>query len=135
MPGPTLLIGGMVFIGVHTARRFLDTGDDVVVTYHQNRREPDFLTPDLGKRARVEQLDVLDAARVADVIKTHGVDSVVYLAVPALNGVSPAEEFQTNTAGYLNVLEARRAAGVPTPSGTSPVGVLKQRGAPARGRE
>jgi UDP-glucose 4-epimerase len=123
MAGPILLIGGMGFIGLHTARRFLDTGDDVVVTYHQNRREPDFLTPDLGKRAKVEQLDVLDAARAADVIKTHGVDSVVYLAVPALNGVSPAEEFQTNTAGYLNVLEACRAAGVRRLSVTSSLAI------------
>jgi len=113
MSGPTLLIGGMGFIGLHTARRFLDAGqNDVVLTYHQNRREPDFLKPDLGKRAQVERMDVLDAANVADVITRHAVDSVVYLAVPALNGVSPAEEFQTNTAGYLNVLEACRAAGV-----------------------
>src|SRR5438552_1950034 len=123
MSGPTLLIGGMGFIGLHTARRFLDMGDDVVVTYHQNRREPDFLAPDLGKRAKVEQLDVLDAARVADVMKTHAVDSVVYLAVPALSGVSPAEEFQTNTAGYLNVLEASRAAGVRRLSVTSSLAI------------
>ena len=43
MPGRCLLIGGMGFIGLHTARRFLDAGQDVVVTYHSNRREPDFL--------------------------------------------------------------------------------------------
>jgi UDP-glucose 4-epimerase len=112
MPRPTLLIGGMGFIGLHTARRFLDAGQDVVVTYHQNRREPEFLEPELGKRVKVEQLDVLDADRVAHVIRTHDVEGVVYLAVPALSGVSPAAEFQTNTAGYLNVLEASRAAGV-----------------------
>jgi UDP-glucose 4-epimerase len=123
MPGPTLLIGGMGFIGLHTARRFLDAGDDVVVTFHQNRREPDFLKPDLGKRAKVEQLDVLDAARVADVINTYGVEGVIYLAVPALSGVSPAEEFQTNTAGYLNVLEACRAAGVRRLSVTSSLAI------------
>src|SRR5205814_6804137 len=85
--------------------------------------EPDFLAPDLGKRARVEQLDVLDRARVAEVMKTHAVDSVVYLAVPALSGVSPAEEFQTNTAGYLNVLEASRAAGVRRLSVTSSLAI------------
>jgi len=123
MPGPTLLIGGMGFIGLHTARRFLDAGEDVVLTFHRNRREPDFLTPDLGKRAKVEQLDVLDAARVADVINTHAVDGVVYLAVPALSGVSPAQEFQTNTAGYLNVLEACRAAGVRRLSVTSSLAI------------
>jgi UDP-glucose 4-epimerase len=112
MTGPTLLIGGMGFIGLHTARSFLDAGQDVVLTYYHNRREPDFLKDEIGKRAKVEQLDVLDAARVADVIKTYKVEGVVHLAVPALAGVSPADEFQTNTQGYLNVLEASRAAGI-----------------------
>jgi nucleoside-diphosphate-sugar epimerase len=102
----------MGFIGLHTARSFLDAGQDVVITYNTHRREPDFLKADLGKRARVEQLDVLDDARVNDVIKTHQPEGVVYLAVPALAGVAPADEFKTNTAGYLNVLEASRAAGV-----------------------
>jgi UDP-glucose 4-epimerase len=112
MPGPTLIIGGMGFIGLHTARSFLDAGQDVVVTYNTHRREPDFLRADLGTRAKVEQLDVLDEARVNRVIETHKPEGVVYLAVPALSGVSPADEFKTNTAGYLNVLEASRAAGV-----------------------
>ena len=123
MPGPTLLIGGMGFIGLHTARRFLDAGQDVVLTYHQNRREPDFLKADLGTRAKVERMDVLDAAHVAEVINRHAVDSVVYLAVPALSGVTPAEEFQTNTTGYLNVLEASRAAGIRRLSVTSSLAI------------
>jgi len=113
----------MGFIGLHTARRFLDTGQDVVVTYHANRREPDFLKDEIGKRVKVEQLDVVDAARVAEVIKQHAVEGVVYLAVPALAGVSPAEEFQTNTVGYLNVLEASRAAGVRRLTVTSSVAI------------
>ena len=121
--GPTLLIGGMGFIGLHTARRFLDAGQDVVVTYNTNRREPDFLQDELGKRAKVEQLDVVDAARVKAVIDHHQPEGVVYLAVPALAGVSPADEFQTNTQGYLNVLEACRAAGVRRLSVTSSVAI------------
>jgi UDP-glucose 4-epimerase len=123
MPRPTLLIGGMGFIGLHTARRFLDAGQDVVLTYHKNRREPDFLKADLGGRAKVEQLDVVDATAVADVFKRHQPEGVVYLAVPALAGVSPADEFQTNTAGYLNVLEASRAAGIRRLSVTSSVAI------------
>ena len=87
----------MGFIGLHTARSFLDAGQDVVVTYHHNRREPDFLKADIGTRAKVEQLDVLDAARVKEIIETHKPEGVVYLAVPALAGVSPADEFKTNT--------------------------------------
>ena len=42
----------MGFIGLHTARRFLDQGHDVVVTYHANRREPDFLRPTLAPARR-----------------------------------------------------------------------------------
>ncbi|HEY3061676.1 MAG TPA: NAD(P)-dependent oxidoreductase [Chloroflexota bacterium] len=108
----TLLIGGMGFIGLHTARAFLDAGQDVVVTYHQNRREPDFLQGDLGSRALVEQLDVTNAQAVTDLVDKHQPEGIVYLAVPALAGVSPADEFKINTQGYLNVLEAGRAAGV-----------------------
>jgi UDP-glucose 4-epimerase len=108
----TLLIGGMGFIGLHTARAFLDAGQDVVVTYLQNRREPDFLQPDLGTRVLVEQLDVTDAHAVSSVIQKHQPEGIVYLAVPALAGVTPADEFKTNTQGYLNVLEAGRQAGV-----------------------
>ena len=108
----TLLIGGMGFIGLHTAHAFLDAGQDVIVTYHQNRREPDFLQADLGGRALVEQLDVTDAQAVAKVVDKHQPEGIVYLAVPALAGVSPADEFKTNTQGYLNVLEAGRAGGV-----------------------
>ena len=62
MSGPTLLIGGMGFIGLHTARSFLDSGQDVVVTFHANRREPDFLAKDIGTRARVEQRSSSPAA-------------------------------------------------------------------------
>jgi UDP-glucose 4-epimerase len=113
----------MGFIGLHTARSFLDAGQDVVVTFHQNRREPDFLKPDIGTHAQVEQLDVVDEARVNEVIQKHQPEGVVYLAVPALAGVSPAEEFKTNTAGYLNVLEACRAAGVRRLSVTSSLAV------------
>ena len=124
MPSPTLLIGGMGFIGLHTAKSFLDNGQDVVVTYFQNRREPDFLAPALKDgRAKAEQLDVVDADRVAEVMRTHQPEGVIYLAVPALAGVSPADEFKTNTAGYLNVLDACRAAGVRRLSVTSSLAV------------
>ncbi len=103
----------MGFIGLHTARAFLDAGQDVIVTYHQNRREPDFLQPDIAsKRALVEQLDVTDPAAVESLIKQHEPESIVYLAVPALAGVSPADEFRTNTQGYLNVLDSAQQARV-----------------------
>ncbi len=39
----TLITGGMGFIGLHTARAFLDAGEDVVITYFQTWREPSFM--------------------------------------------------------------------------------------------
>jgi UDP-glucose 4-epimerase len=121
--GRTLLIGGMGFIGLHTARRFLDAGQDVVVTYNTNRREPDFLKSELGTRCLVEQLDVTNDAAVQAVMGRNDVDSVVYLAVPALAGVSPADEFKTNTQGYLNVLEAARQKEIKRVSVTSSLAI------------
>src|SRR5215207_9094498 len=121
--GRCLLIGGMGFIGLHTARRFLDAGQDVVVTYNSNRREPDFLEADIGTRCLVEQLDVTNAGAVMNVMGKHEIDSVVYLAVPALAGVSPADEFRTNTQGYLNVLDAAQHKGVKRVSVTSSLAI------------
>ena len=43
MAGPTLLIGGMGFIGLHTARGLLDAGEDVVLTRFRSWRLPSFL--------------------------------------------------------------------------------------------
>ena len=63
----------------------------------------------------------------------HDVDSIVYLAVPALAGVSPADEFKTNTQGYLNVLEAGRQKDDQTRHRDQLAGHLRQRQGVARG--
>ena len=53
-----LITGGLGFIGLHTAKAFLDAGHDVVCTQFSVRREPEFLADAWGKRAFIEQLDV-----------------------------------------------------------------------------
>src|SRR5918912_688007 len=107
-----LITGGMGVLGLHTARAFLDAGEDVVLTHFKTRREPDFIKDALGTRARVESLDVADAAAVQAVVARHAVDGIVHLAVPGLGALTPADEYRTNTQGLLNVLEAGRQAGV-----------------------
>src|SRR5690348_9622234 len=107
-----LITGGMGFIGLHTARCFLDAGQDVVLTHFKTRREPDFIRDELGKRAQVESLDVADASAMADVMRKYPIDGIVHLAVPGLAALSPADEYRTNTQGLLNVLEAGRQASV-----------------------
>jgi UDP-glucose 4-epimerase len=107
-----LITGGMGFIGLHTARCFLDAGEEVVLTHFKTRREPGFIKDDLGKRARVENVDVADASAVQELMRRHPIDGIVHLAVPGLGALSAADEYRTNTQGLLNVLEAGRQAGV-----------------------
>jgi UDP-glucose 4-epimerase len=118
-----LITGGMGFIGLHTAHRFLDAGEDVVLTQYRARREPDFIKDELGRRAHVEALDVTDGAAVRGVIKRHGVTSIVHLAVPGLGALGPADDYRVNMFGLLNVLEAAQEAGVRRVSLASSVAV------------
>jgi UDP-glucose 4-epimerase len=103
-----LITGGLGFIGLHTARCFLDAGESVVLTQYRVRREPDFLKDEIGKRAFIEKLDVTSAHDVIDLARRHRVTCVVHLAVPGLGALSAAEDYRVNVAGWINVLEAAR---------------------------
>ncbi len=107
-----LITGGMGFIGLHTARRFLDAGEDVLVTQFRARREPDFIRDVLGTRLKVEQLDVSDAQAFKGVVSKYDVESIVHLAVPGLGALTPEDEYRTNTQGLINVLEAAKKRGM-----------------------
>ncbi len=89
----TLITGGMGFIGLHTARAFLDAGEDVVMTYFQTWREPSFMKDEYHKRVQIEQVDV-------------------HLAVPGLGALGPLDDLQTNIAGLMHVLEAALEWGI-----------------------
>jgi UDP-glucose 4-epimerase len=118
-----LITGGLGFIGLHTARRFLDAGEQVVLTQYKVRREPDFLKGEIGKRAFIETLDVTAAHDVIDVARRHKVTGIVHLAVPALGALSAAEDCRVNTMGFLNILEAARLCHVRRVSWGSSVAV------------
>lgn len=107
-----LITGGMGFIGLHTARAVIDAGENVVLTQYSVRREPDFIKPELGKRAIAERMDITNAYEVFDVFQKHRVTGVIHLAVPALAVLSPAEDYRVNMLGFLNILEAARQHGV-----------------------
>jgi UDP-glucose 4-epimerase len=107
-----LILGGMGFIGLHCARRFLDAGDAVVLSQYRAHRAPPFLRDHPVERVTVERLDVTDGAAMLDVLRRNRVDSIVHLAVPALRGVDPVDEFTTNVVGLRSVLDAGRQAGV-----------------------
>jgi UDP-glucose 4-epimerase len=103
-----LITGGLGFIGIHTARRFLDVGETVVLTHYRVRREPDFIKPAIGKRAFIETLDVTATHDVMEIVRRHKVTGIVHLAVPGLGALSAAEDYRVNVMGFLNILEAAR---------------------------
>src|SRR5687768_1995408 len=103
-----LVTGGLGFIGLHTARHLIDRGEQVVLTQYRVAREPDFIKGELGKNAHVEQLDVTDNDELMDIGRRHKITGIVHLAVPALNALSPADDFNVNMKGLINILEAAR---------------------------
>ncbi|MGH7830009.1 MAG: NAD-dependent epimerase/dehydratase family protein [Candidatus Binatia bacterium] len=118
-----LITGGLGFIGLHTARCFLDAGEPVVLTQYRVRREPDFIKEEIGKRAFIEKLDVTSAHDVLDLVRRHKVTGIVHLAVPGLGALSAAEDYRVNMTGFLNILEAARLSDVTRVSLASSVAV------------
>lgn len=116
-----LVTGAAGFIGMHTARRLLERGDEVVGFDDLN----DYYDPAL-KDARLQQLEgdrgftfvrgsLEDRDTVADLFRTHRPDRVVNLAAQA--GVrysieDPNAYVDSNLVGFVNILEGCRAAGV-----------------------
>jgi UDP-glucuronate 4-epimerase len=116
-----LVTGAAGFIGMHTALRLLERGDQVVGFDSLNA----YYDPAL-KAARLDRLKALDGftfvrghledrAAVADLFATHRPDRVVNLAAQA--GVrysieDPHAYVDANLVGFINILEGCRASGV-----------------------
>jgi UDP-glucuronate 4-epimerase len=116
-----LLTGAAGFIGMSTALRLLERGDEVVgldnlndyysVQLKQDRLAK--LTP--YPRFRFVPLDVADRAGVEQLFATEGFERVVHLAAQA--GVryslrNPHAYIDSNIVGFMNVLEGCRHSGV-----------------------
>lgn len=111
--GPVLVTGGVGFIGANLAYRLADTGHDVIVydalARAGVRRNLDWLRSRHGNRVRFVEADVRDAERVQEAVK--GASAVFHFAAQVAVTTSladPMDDFATNIAGTLNVLEAVR---------------------------
>ena len=107
-----LITGGMGFIGLHTARAFLDEGESVVVSRYRQTRRPSFMEGEWDRRLFAEPLDLTNRREAIDIVEKHQVTGIIHLVVPALAAHSQAEEFEVNMMGLLNILEAARIGGV-----------------------
>ena len=118
-----LIIGGMGFIGLNTARRLVDVGEQVVITQHSSHRVPDLLKDTIGSQVFTARMDVANPYEVFDVVRRHKVDSIINLMAPPARSLSIQSDYQLYTAGLGNVLQAAHTFGLRRVSLGSSVGV------------
>ncbi|MGH6971082.1 MAG: NAD-dependent epimerase/dehydratase family protein, partial [Caulobacteraceae bacterium] len=105
-----LVTGGAGYIGSHTCKALAGAGH-TPVTYDNLSRG----FAHAVKWGPLEQGDILDAARLADVIARHRPDAVIHFAAFAYVGEAmddPALYYRNNVVGTQSLLEAMRAGGV-----------------------
>ena len=107
-----LVTGGMGFIGMHTARRLLDAGEDVVITYHRSWQEPSFIKDEYGKRVQIEKVDLANPYDVFPLGHKYKITGIAHLVVPPVGASEPPEQYRVNTMSLYHVLEAGRQWGV-----------------------
>lgn len=102
-----LITGGMGVIGAETSRKFASEGYRPII-YARHRDES--LIRDILDDVEIELGDILDFARLLDVVKRHQVTHIVHMAafVGAVSQANPAFSIQVNVIGMVNVLEAAR---------------------------
>ena len=103
-----LIVGGMGFIGLNTALRFVEIGEKIVISQHSAHRLPDALQD----RVATARMDVTNPYEVFEVVRRHQVDSIVNLMAPPARSVSTQADYHLYTAGLQNVLEAARTFGL-----------------------
>jgi CDP-paratose 2-epimerase len=111
---PALITGGAGFVGTNLADRLLSEGRPVILFDNLSRpgvhRNVLWLRRRHGDRARLMLADVRDGAALAGVLAD--VDHVYHFAAQVAVTTSlmaPAEDFEVNARGTLNLLEALRA--------------------------
>lgn len=106
-----LVTGAAGFIGSVVTEQLLDEGHDVVALDSLKHGHAAAVLPD----AELIRADLLDAARLNDIVASSRVEAVIHLAAEALIDESvrnPGLFFGVNTVGGLNLVEAMLAAGV-----------------------
>jgi UDP-glucose 4-epimerase len=112
-----LLTGGAGFIGSHTHVALAEAGY-IPVIYDNFSNSSRAVLPRLekitGAPVLCEEGDVLDTARVQEVLRRHGIEGVIHFAGLKAVGESvqkPLLYYRNNIAGTICLLEAMEAAG------------------------
>jgi len=106
-----LVTGGAGYIGSHVVRMLLKKNYDVVVLDNFSRGHAESL-PD---GVTFEKADLLDAARLQEVVRNHEIDAVIHFAAFAYVGESvenPEMYYRNNVAGSFNLINVLKEKGV-----------------------
>ncbi len=108
-----LITGGLGFLGCNLAKLLCDRGEQVLLTSHRNTQLPLLLAPFVKRNLTIAPLDVTSLEKVCQLVKDHGVNSIVHAAVRSEKGnTSLYDAMNVNVTGTINVLEAARRADI-----------------------
>jgi UDP-glucose 4-epimerase len=123
----TLVTGGAGFIGSNLVDALVARGDEVAVIDDISTGKRENLEGALANGAELIELDVRDAAAVADAVGRVSPEVIFHLAaqIDVRKSVAdPANDSRVNVEGTINVLSAARAAGVRRLINTSTGGAI-----------
>ncbi|WP_269473832.1 NAD-dependent epimerase [Azospira sp. I09] len=116
-----LVTGAAGFIGMHTAQRLIERGDEVVGVdslndyYEVSLKEARLARLAAYPNFRFVRLDIADSQGMQELFAAEGFQRVVYLAAQAgvrYSLANPHAYAQSNLVGFVNVLEGCRHAQV-----------------------
>lgn len=113
MNNKILITGGAGFIGVNSAKHFVEKGWTVIVVDNLSRKGAQLNLTWLQEQYSItfEKVDVRDAELLAQTVNIHQPDVVLHLAAQVAvttSVINPREDFDINAQGTLNLLEAIR---------------------------
>ncbi len=122
-----MVTGGSGFIGSNLVDALVERGDDVTVIDDLSTGRRENLDSAIAAGAALEELDIRDAAAVAELTAKVAPDTVFPLAAQIdvrISASDPAFDARVNVEGTINVLDAARRAGVKRVVNTSTGGAI-----------
>ena len=113
-----LLTGGTGYIGAHTAVFLIESGHTPILLDNFCNSSPKVaqrIEQITGVLPKVIEMDVLDTAALAEVLKAEHIEAIIHFAALKAVGESvekPLAYYQNNVTGTLSVLDAMQRAGV-----------------------
>ena len=113
-----LVTGGAGYIGSHTDLCLLNEGYDIVVVDNYDNSSPEALRRVMeltGKTFPYYEADACDEEKLAEIMKKHGVDSVIHFAGLKAVGESvriPLRYYENNLLSTIRLLKAMETVGV-----------------------